>query len=84
MNRKLTLLVALASVLAIATGVVYSSDPASEPRDQTSRGQVLFMGKGCGGCHTIIGVSEGGIGPDLTFVGDVAGDRVKGLTAGIT
>ncbi|HJQ95515.1 MAG TPA: c-type cytochrome, partial [Acidimicrobiia bacterium] len=38
--------------------------------------------KGCTGCHSIQGLATSGqIGPDLTMVGKVAGDRVQGLTA---
>ena len=29
----------------------------------------LFVGSGCGGCHTIDGISAGQVGPDLTHIG---------------
>jgi cytochrome c oxidase subunit 2 len=32
-------------------------------------GQALFLGLGCGTCHTVRGISEGRLGPDLTDVG---------------
>jgi cytochrome c oxidase subunit 2 len=32
-------------------------------------GERVFVDTGCGGCHTIRGVSNGTIGPDLTHVG---------------
>jgi cytochrome c oxidase subunit 2 len=41
--------------------------PASE---RQLRGQALFLGSGCGGCHYVRGVTgPSGIGPDLTHVG---------------
>jgi cytochrome c oxidase subunit 2 len=45
--------------------------PAQVPGDPTAmRGQELFIGNGCGACHTIRGTSAAGvIGPDLTHVG---------------
>lgn len=40
------------------------------------------MTKGCTGCHSIQGIAETGhVGPVLTFVADVAGERVEGLSA---
>jgi cytochrome c oxidase subunit 2 len=38
----------------------------SPPRD--AAGARVFRGAGCGGCHTVAGVSRGTIGPDLTHV----------------
>ena len=44
------------------------AQPASEPN--AVRGQELFIGNGCGACHTIRGTAAAGvIGPDLTHVG---------------
>ena len=44
------------------------AQPASEPN--ALRGQELFVGNGCGACHTIRGTAAAGvIGPDLTHVG---------------
>ncbi|MGX1099375.1 cytochrome c oxidase subunit II [Amorphus sp. MBR-141] len=38
--------------------------------DGARRGRDLFLGAGCGGCHTMRGVAEmGDVGPDLTHVG---------------
>jgi cytochrome c oxidase subunit 2 len=75
--------VALALVLGVATVVYFQSNPSSDlVAPGQSRGEILFLSKGCTGCHTIEGVAEGGqIGPDLTHVSDVAGERVAGLTA---
>jgi cytochrome c oxidase subunit II len=38
-----------------------------EPR-RGAPGERVFVATGCGGCHTIRGVSNGAIGPDLTHV----------------
>jgi mono/diheme cytochrome c family protein len=44
------------------------------------RGHALFLAKGCAGCHTLRGVSEGApIGPDLTPLGQTARGRRPGL-----
>ena len=78
---RLWLTVALAVVLAIAT-VSYYSTPSSDSVGVQSPGELLFLSKGCTGCHSIQGLATSGqIGPDLTMVGKVAGDRVQGLTA---
>jgi hypothetical protein len=47
-----------------------------------SPGEILFLTKGCTGCHSIQGLATTGqIGPDLTSIGEIAGDRVEGLSA---
>ncbi|MFQ5855803.1 MAG: c-type cytochrome [Anaerolineae bacterium] len=38
-------------------------------------GGELFKSEGCTACHTIEGVSQGQVGPDLTHIGTVAGER---------
>jgi cytochrome c oxidase subunit 2 len=44
--------------------------PAREPETPELRaGRELFVGLGCGACHTVRGVAEGRLGPDLTAVG---------------
>ncbi len=46
------------------------SRPVREPgTPQLKEGHELFVELGCGACHTIRGVSEGRLGPDLTQVG---------------
>ena len=78
---RLWLTVALAIVLAIATVSYYSNSPTPVEAPQ-SRGELLFLTKGCTGCHSIQGLATTGqIGPDLTSVGEVAGERVEGLSA---
>jgi cytochrome c oxidase subunit II len=45
-------------------------EPAPEPVSEAARhGRKLFLSAGCGTCHTIRGLSEGTIGPDLTDIG---------------
>lgn len=45
--------------------------PAREPATPLAReGAALFLGHGCGACHTVRGTqANGGVGPDLTHVG---------------
>jgi|GEM_PF-669295 len=51
------------------------------PRPVTGEG--VFIAKGCGGCHTIQGLSGavGQVGPNLTNIGTVAATRKPGLSA---
>jgi cytochrome c oxidase subunit 2 len=39
------------------------------PGSPTAQGQEIFKGAACVGCHTIQGVSQGNVGPNLTHVG---------------
>ena len=89
-SSRLGLLVTAAIVVLLvgATVAVYAIDPgtqqaasASEGSPGSVEGQTVFLTKGCTGCHTRAGVSEGFIGPDLTDLADRAGDRVEGLSA---
>ena len=78
---RLWLTVALALVLAVAT-VSFYSHPAPEADTRQSPGELLFLSTGCTGCHSIQGVATTGqVGPDLTSVSQVAGERVEGLSA---
>jgi cytochrome c oxidase subunit 2 len=44
--------------------------PARAPETpETERGRALFVELGCGTCHTVRGVSDGQLGPDLSQVG---------------
>jgi hypothetical protein len=46
-------------------------------------GRIVFMAKGCTGCHSRAGVPGSAmIGPNLTDLATRAGSRVAGLTAG--
>ena len=72
-------------LLVGATLAVYAIDPgtqeAAPAAEQPVAGQTVFLTKGCTGCHSRAGVSDGFIGPDLTNLAERAGDRVDGLTA---
>jgi len=76
---------AIVVLLVGATAAVYAIDPARQQQASVSEGsvegQTVFLTKGCTGCHSRAGVSEGFIGPDLTDLAGRAGDRVDGLTA---
>jgi cytochrome c oxidase subunit 2 len=46
------------------------AQPARHPDTPRLReGRELFVNLGCGACHTVRGVSEGRLGPDLTQIG---------------
>jgi cytochrome c oxidase subunit 2 len=72
-------------LLVGATLAVYAIDPgtqeAAPAAERPVAGQTVFLTKGCTGCHSRAGVSDGFIGPDLTNLAERAGDRVDGLTA---
>jgi cbb3-type cytochrome oxidase cytochrome c subunit len=76
-------------LLVGATVAVYAIDPGTQEAVSAAEGsalgsvegQAVFLTKGCTGCHSRAGVSEGFIGPDLTGLADRAGVRVEGLTA---
>ncbi len=89
-SDRLGLPVAAAIVVLLigATVAVYAIDPgpqaasaAEEAAPGSVEGETVFLTKGCTGCHSLAGVSEGFIGPDLTALADRAGDRVGGLYA---
>lgn len=39
-----------------------------DPGTPAADGEALFTAKGCAGCHTIVGVSQGTVGPNLTHL----------------
>lgn len=79
---RLWLTVALAGVLASATVAVYRTPSEQTTNDASVSGALLFQAKGCSGCHTVAGVAEfASIGPNLTKLSDIAGDRVAGMSA---
>ena len=69
------------AVYAIYPGTQDTVSAAERPASGSVEGQTVFLTKGCTGCHSRAGVSEGFIGPDLTDLADRAGVRVEGLTA---
>jgi mono/diheme cytochrome c family protein len=54
---------------------------AEEAADPLARGQDIFVSSGCGGCHTIEGVSFGEVGPNLTQIAEIAATRQDGVSA---
>lgn len=69
----------LVVVLAIATAIAWVEDE-SGTAGSSFDGPAIFQTRGCVGCHSIEGVSvSAAIGPDLTGLGERAGDRVDGL-----
>ncbi len=52
-----------------------------EANDPVARGQRVFLDKGCGGCHTIEGLSAGTVGPNQTMIGSIAETRLPGMSA---
>ena len=74
--------VALAGALAIATVDIYRTPAEVHLPAAGSSGALLFQAKGCSGCHTIAGVAESAsVGPNLTNLNDVAGERIAGIDA---
>jgi mono/diheme cytochrome c family protein len=56
--------------------------PAVEEEvDPVARGQEIFVSSGCGGCHTVQGISYGEVGPNLTQIGQVAASRKADYSA---
>lgn len=72
---------ATVAVYAIDLGTQQAASAAEESAPGSVEGETVFLTKGCTGCHSRAGVSEGFIGPDLTALADRAGDRVAGLSA---
>ena len=52
-----------------------------EVTDPIARGEKVYQERGCGGCHTMEGLSTGVIGSDLTQIGEIAGTRVAGISS---
>jgi hypothetical protein len=66
--------------------VVIEGLPTPTPRpedlnDPVARGRQVYLDRGCGGCHTLEGLSVGIVGPGLTQIGTVAATRVPGQSA---
>ncbi|HJW91422.1 MAG TPA: c-type cytochrome [Anaerolineales bacterium] len=51
-----------------------------EAADPVARGKQVFLDRGCGGCHTIDGLTAGTVGPTLTQIGTVAETRIPGTS----
>lgn len=68
---------------AVAAGPEATQVPVEVSDDPVVRGMNLFVGKGCGGCHTVAGLdgAVGQVGPELTHIATNAATRVEGQTA---
>lgn len=82
-RTRASLVIAVLALIAAAIGIYGNYQGAREEQRQraeaiaggnAAHGQVLFVQKGCGGCHTITGVSQasGLVGPPLDGVGQRA------------
>jgi cytochrome c oxidase subunit 2 len=50
--------------------LTHAAQPAPDPQTPELReGRDLFTNLGCGACHAVRGLADGGLGPDLTRVG---------------
>ena len=55
---------------------------SQDSQDDVLEGEEIFSGLGgCGACHTIEGLTTGGVGPELTYIGTDATSRKAGLSA---
>jgi hypothetical protein len=67
------------------TPTVTPATPMPTPTPRPIQGETaeeIILNSGCGACHTIGELGEKGkVGPDLTFIGQTAGERVAGLSA---
>jgi mono/diheme cytochrome c family protein len=67
-------------------GVVIEALPTPTPSaedlaDPVARGRRVYLDEGCGGCHTIEGLSAGVVGPNQTNIGSMAETRIPGMSA---
>ena len=73
-----------AEVLVIPTPAPPGAAPAASSSAAAtggSPGQVLFAGAGgCAACHTIEGVAQGVLGPELTTIATIAETRIPGMS----
>lgn len=52
-----------------------------EAADPVARGQQVYLDSGCGGCHTIQGLTSGTVGPNQTNLATNAQTRIPGMSA---
>ncbi len=64
-----------------AVGPTYAVQPTFVLTPAPDPGELIFMSKGCSGCHTIAGISTATIGPDLTHIATIAATRKPSLSA---
>jgi mono/diheme cytochrome c family protein len=65
----------------VIEGLPIPTPRPEEAADPVARGQQVFLNAGCGGCHTIAGLSSGTVGPELTQIGSLAENMVPDQSA---
>ena len=65
-------------LVTVASVIVWSGASAET---SVQRGEYLTNILGCGGCHTIEGLSAGVVGPNQTNIGSMAETRIPGMSA---
>lgn len=65
-----------ATVTAAPAGEEPTEVPTPDP-EVLAQGEEIFTNQGCGACHTLEGVANGQVGPNLTNVGAIAGERAQ-------
>jgi predicted lipoprotein with Yx(FWY)xxD motif/mono/diheme cytochrome c family protein len=59
-----------------------TQEPTTEELPPAAQGYQIFAGEGgCAACHTIEGLTTGMVGPDLSNIGNTAGNRQHLMTA---
>jgi cytochrome c2 len=75
--------------LALGAGLLSACGSGAPGPADAARGQALFLGKvrfansapACGGCHAVEPGAAGGVGPNLSNVGNRAATRIAGMSA---
>jgi mono/diheme cytochrome c family protein len=65
----------------VLEGLPTQTPSPEEQADPVARGRQVFLDRGCGGCHTVEGLTAGTVGPPLTDIATVAETRVPGQSA---
>ncbi len=65
----------------VIEGLATPTPSPEEAADPVARGQRVYLETGCGGCHTIEGLSAGIVGPNQTHIATVAETRIPGMSA---
>lgn len=92
MSRPLARVVGLGLLATVLSAMTLVASVTSSRTDGSTRlltaaegatasGRALFQAKGCSSCHSRAGTSNGGVGPDLTYLAMVAASRKPGVSA---
>lgn len=82
-RRTRTLLLVGAAVAAAVSGAAALARPDA-PTTAVVDGEVVFVTRGCAGCHSAAGVDVAGmpqVGPPLDHAATWAGERIDGVSA---